>query len=235
VIVLALDTTTPSGSCAIAGPGGRVLEQAGDRHVSHAARLPADLMALLAGAGVSLHEVDLFAVATGPGSFTGLRVGIATLQGLAFAGGRPLVGVSTLDALAVLGGAQVARVRDPGAARVATWVDAWRGEVYAALYQGGREIEGPSVEPPDTILERLTGDPVLFIGDGAEAHAGRIAAAFGGGAIMADPPAPLLAGTIARMAAASARAGARPPPDAIRPLYVRRPDAELSRDGRPRP
>ena len=83
----------------------RVLrEQVSDTSREQAERLPGELAALLERESVALQEIDCFAVATGPGSFTGLRVGIATMQGLAMATGRPLIGVSAFDALAMLGG-----------------------------------------------------------------------------------------------------------------------------------
>jgi tRNA threonylcarbamoyladenosine biosynthesis protein TsaB len=224
MLVLALDTTTRAGSCAIARDGVVVYEQAGDETRPQAARLPGELMTLLDHERLALRDVDVFAVAIGPGSFTGLRIGIATMQGLAFAAGRPLIGVSALDALAAIG----------GSGRVATWVDAWRGEVYTALYERGREVEPPTVERPETILERMTAHPqTLLIGDGVRAHAEAIVRRLGAGARIADPVAPLLAGRMAMLAADVARAGHRPPPHAIRPLYVRRPDAELARDARP--
>jgi tRNA threonylcarbamoyladenosine biosynthesis protein TsaB len=190
-------------------------------------------MALLARERVELRDVDAFAVATGPGSFTGLRVGIATMQGLAFAGGRPLIGTSALDALALIGAREGAGGgRHP--ARIATWIDAWRGEVYAALYETGRQIEPPTVERADTVLARLLERPPLFIGDAVSTYGDLIRRSVGTEAMIAAIPAPLLAGVIAEMATTTVRAGHLPPPDAIRPLYVRRPDAELSRDARPR-
>src|SRR4029453_5499682 len=117
VLVLALDTTTSSGSCALARDARVLCEQVNQAPNAHAEHLPGDLMSLLGRAGVALSEIDAFAVAIGPGSFTGLRIGIATMQGLAFAAGKALVGVSGFDALARLAGS---------GGRVATWVDAWR-------------------------------------------------------------------------------------------------------------
>jgi tRNA threonylcarbamoyladenosine biosynthesis protein TsaB len=188
-------------------------------------------MALLDAAGATLAEVDVYAVAAGPGSFTGLRVGIATMQGLAFAAGKPLVGVSGLDALAA-----IARQSPPSGGApvplIATWVDAWRGEVYAASYEEGVLLDTPLVAHPDRLLERLRGRAVRFIGDGAAAYRDRILGGAGIDASLADPLTPPLAGTIARLAAAAAAAGEQPPPHAIRPLYVRRPDPELARDAR---
>ena len=221
MVVLALDTTTRAGSCALVRDSVVMLERSSDT-AEYASRLPRDLMLLLDEAGVDLAGVDVFAVATGPGSFTGLRIGIATMQGLAFAGGKPLIGVSTLDALA----------REAAAARTATWIDAWRGEVYAAVYDGERLAHGPSVVHPADELERMGGTPTRFIGDGAAMHREHIVRTLGEHATFAMPVTPLLGGTIARLADEAARRGECPPPHAIRPLYVRRSDAELVRDAR---
>jgi len=228
MLVLALDTTTRAGSCAVARDGVVLRERGGDPDRPHDTRMPGDLMTLLEEERLTLPAIDVFAVATGPGSFTGLRVGIATMQGLAFAEGKPLIGVSAFDALA-----RLAVAPGPGA-QVATWVDAWRGEVYAALYEDGREIEPATVEHPDQLLERYSARTgIVFIGGAAQTHRNKILAALGDSARIAEPVAPLLAGTIALMAGEAAGAGSHPPPHAIRPLYVRRPDTELARDARP--
>jgi tRNA threonylcarbamoyladenosine biosynthesis protein TsaB len=225
MVVLALDTTTPAGSCALAVDGVVVREEASDVSLPPATRLPLDLMTILEHGGIKLGELDVFAVATGPGSFTGLRIGIATMQGLAFAAGKPLVGVPALDALARIA------VTEAAGSRIATWVDAWRREVYAALYDGERMVEAPVVASPETVLSTLRGTPTIFIGDGARTYRDEILRAMGEGGRIAATPTPLLAGTIATLAAV--RAGdAYSPPHAIRPLYVRRTDAELARDSR---
>jgi len=227
MLVLALDTTTRIGSCALARDSVVIHETGSDPNRSHAEHLPGDLHTLLTSAQVSLDVVDVFAVAVGPGSFTGLRVGIATMQGLAFAMNRPLVGVSGLQALALI----AARAEPDTPA--ATWVDAWRGEIYAAVYEHGTEIEPAAVEHPSTVLERLRGrGRVVFIGDGAATFDARIRESLGAQAVFADPMTPLLAGAVAQLAHASALAGHRPSAAAIRPLYVRRTDAELARDAR---
>jgi tRNA threonylcarbamoyladenosine biosynthesis protein TsaB len=187
-------------------------------------------MSLLDRVGVSLSTIDVFSVATGPGSFTGLRIGIATMQGLAFAEGKPLVGVSGFDALAHVAESLPRRSPLAKAGRVATWVDAWRGEVFAALYEDGREIAAPLVGRPDSLLEPMRGRPTLFLGDGARAHQEAIRRVLGEDGRIADPVAPPLAGTIAILA--SAVGDGDHPPHAIRPLYVRRTDAELAQDAR---
>lgn len=221
MLILALDTTTRAGSCALTRDGRVEREEASDPSRDHAEQLPGILAALMTHAGVTLADVDALAVATGPGSFTGLRIGIAAMQGLAFAADKPLIGVSALDAL------HAAAARD--GMRVATWMDAWRGEVYAALYEGGIEIEPPVVADPRTVIDRLADRPTIFVGDGAATYAELIRARAGSGARLADPLTPLIAGTIAALAETTARSGHLPPPHAIRPVYVRRPDAELAR------
>jgi tRNA threonylcarbamoyladenosine biosynthesis protein TsaB len=233
MLVLALDTTTRGGSAAIARDGEVLQEVPGDGSLPPAAQLPTRLMVLLEGAGVSLPDIHAYAVATGPGSFTGLRVGIAAMQGLAFAGGKPLIGISGFDALA-----QIA-VRSTAAAgwthRIATWIDAWRGEVYAAQYEGCRLVEPPVVADPRDLLARAAGLRMVFIGDGAQAHAALIHDVLGDAARLSQPTVPLLAGEIARLATAEIRSGHLPQPHAVRPLYVRRADAELARDARQPP
>src|ERR687895_1137349 len=99
MLVLALDTTTRQGSVALARDGALLATYVGDAAITHGERLPGDLVRVLDAHGLRVSDVDVFAVAAGPGSFTGLRVGIATLQGLALANARPLVGVSALDAI----------------------------------------------------------------------------------------------------------------------------------------
>ena len=232
MVVLALDTTTSAGSCGLLRDDRVVREQASDQSRPQASRLPGELATMLEREGVALPEVDILAVGIGPGSFTGLRVGIATMQGLAMALNRPLFGISAFDALASIafGGSGTNDSPDPSHKYVATWVDAWRGEVYAALYQNGREIEPPTVDLPQHLLQTLVGGPMLFTGDGAAIYRATISAALGNHAEFTEPVAPLLAGAMGTLAVQEFRAGQRPLPHAIRPLYVRRSDAELARD-----
>jgi len=232
MIVLALDTTTRAGSVALVIDDRVVDERQGDDARSHAERLPAELLALASANDVGIGDVDLFAVASGPGSFTGLRIGIATIQGLALVTHRPIVAISALDALA-----DVAAIDAEPETTVAAWMDAHRRDVFAALYSvdGARTqmLEPPTVEPPAALLarwqEHLSGHAVVFLGDGAVLYREMISTAVPSARVAAPPP---LAGAIGRLAAARARTGETIDPSAIRPLYVRRPDAELAREKR---
>src|SRR5215470_18371308 len=147
--VMALDSTSRAGSVALVEDGGVVEERAGDASRTHGERLPGELAAL----GVAWSSVDVFAVCAGPGSFTGLRIGIATVQGLALVNRRPVVGVSALEAVAQLASRDLAE-----GDTIAAWIDAQRGEVFAALYRVAAqplftperlvELEEPSVATP---------------------------------------------------------------------------------------
>lgn len=226
MLVLALDTTTRAGSVAVVHNGAVLSELVGDPGRTHGARLPGDLMQALEAAAIAPAALDLLAVAAGPGSFTGLRVGIAAMQGLAMALGKRIVAVSSLDALA-RGGAD-------GRTNVAAWMDAQRGQVFAAVYDaaGERAITEPTALAPKATLEAwgregISG-PLRFIGDGAVRYAEAILEQFSGATIVAPPP---LAPIIGRLAGASPERAVLP--HAIVPVYIRRPDAELGRSSSP--
>jgi tRNA threonylcarbamoyladenosine biosynthesis protein TsaB len=187
---------------------------------------------LLDEAGASMDQVGLLAVIAGPGSFTGLRVGIATVQGLAMAGGLRIVAVPALEALA-------AAVEAPDPRHlIAPWMDAQRGEVFAAAYtaDGAGQLQPPSSDSPARALARLLArpgmEPIVFVGDGALRYRDLIAAGLGSRAAIVDPTPPL-APVAARYAAAHADRAVLP--HAVVPIYVRRPDAELAKDRRGRP
>src|SRR5882724_2514840 len=230
--VLALDTTTRGGSVALVEDDRVIAERSGDAARSHAERLPSDLLRILAERGVSASDVDIFAVAAGPGSFTGLRIGIATIQGLAFVTRRRIVAVSVLEALAQAASASL----HPGTI-VASWMDAHRREVFSALYQVAEgvpfapdrlmEIDGPTVAEPAATLARWAErfpPAEIFVGDGAAAYAELLAER---GRVL--PPLPL-AGTIGLMAVQRAASGKTVDAAGLQPIYVRRPDAEIDRD-----
>jgi tRNA threonylcarbamoyladenosine biosynthesis protein TsaB len=244
MLLVALDTTTAAGSVAL-WHDGRLDERAGDAARSHAERLPADLVAMLAAHGRTVRDVDAFAVAAGPGSFTGLRIGIATIQGLALVNHRRVHAEGTLDLLAHEAARHVGAV---DGATIIAWMEAYRGEVFAARYRlraaaplgdGGSRARGDAVldvldaacvAPPEPLAAvwatASAGTPVRLIGDGVPRTRGVLAAAFGPDAHLEEPGP--LAGTLAALAARRPEAATRP--HAVMPIYVRRPDVELARD-----
>ncbi|MFH1079425.1 MAG: tRNA (adenosine(37)-N6)-threonylcarbamoyltransferase complex dimerization subunit type 1 TsaB [Pseudomonadota bacterium] len=134
-------------------------------------------------AGLQPDEMDFFAVTVGPGSFTGLRIGAATIKGLALSTGKPVVGVSTLDALAfnaALAGRQM----------VCPMLDAQKNQIYSALYRSDagltvRRITAEQVVDVDQWLKELKGD-IFFLGDGAVKYAQRIHTRYASAACIAE-------------------------------------------------
>jgi tRNA threonylcarbamoyladenosine biosynthesis protein TsaB len=231
VIILALDTTTRAGSVAVVrarGADDRVLALLpGDESRTHGERLPAEIAVALDRAGVSREQIDLLAVAAGPGGFTGLRIGLAAMQGLAMTLNKPVAGVSALAALA----AQVTN-----GDLIAPWMDAQRGDVFATLIDArtATEIEAPVAESPSHILERWRSQwaahRIVFVGDAVTRDAAAIAAA-GAGQWRVQLPEPL-APQIAMLGKRLAEQGRAGPPHTLTPVYVRRPDAEIEREQR---
>jgi tRNA threonylcarbamoyladenosine biosynthesis protein TsaB len=244
MLLLALDTTTAAGSVAL-WRDGLVEERAGDAARSHAERLPGELAALLTAHGLAVRDVERYAVAAGPGSFTGIRIGIATVQGLALVDDRLVHAVGTLDLLAH----DAARAADAEAGTtIVVWMEAYRGEVFAARYRiaqaaaheagdaGPRRrgaalldvLDPPTVSAPEPLAQAWAGGTgrIIVSGDGVARTAGLLAAAFGADAALRAPGA--LAGTLAALAARQPDAATRP--HAVMPIYGRRPDVELARD-----
>ena len=215
-LILAVDTTHEYGSLALAR-GGETLEEVllhaptGFAHVIYD-----HLERLLARHAVSLDAIDCFAAASGPGSFTGVRVGLACIKGLAEALGKPAVAISNLEAIAAFGSARL---------RVAV-LDARRGEIYAAVYDEAGRPRSPEVvtklapwlQTLEEEVEFVSPDPAWL----ATALAGT---RFEGARVVEAPRA--LAARLACLAATRLLRGEAGDPAALDANYVRRSDAEL--------
>lgn len=238
MIVLALDTTTRGGSVAVADGDRMLAVLAGDESRTHGERLPGEIARALDQAGIARERIDLLAVATGPGAFTGLRIGLAAIQGLAMTLNKPVIGVSALDALAeqVLQPTAHANSERSEAEIIAPWMDAQRGDVFATLIdrRSGATLETPAAANPIALLEswrlHLANRRAIFIGDAAIRDGALIEQA-GAGLWETRAPSPL-APQIAIIGRRRAEKGEAGPPHALEPIYVRRPDAEIERDNR---
>jgi tRNA threonylcarbamoyladenosine biosynthesis protein TsaB len=210
--ILAIDTTAEFGSISVAGE--EVLLHAPDGFGSvvfeHIGRL-------LERAGVRLEDLDGFAAAAGPGSFTGVRIGLACVKGLAEAMGKKAFAVSNLAALARFGSTDL---------RVPI-IDARRGEVYAAVYDaGGREIMRESVARFPVLMDALPQAPVEFISQDFSPFTAAIAGTrFAESQVVTAPRS--LAAVVARIAEERLEAGEVGEPAGLDANYVRRSDAEL--------
>jgi ribosomal-protein-alanine N-acetyltransferase len=232
MIVLALETATRRGSLGLWRDG--VSEgRAGDGTHTHGQRLPCEVLDWLAARGLTTRDVDCYGVTSGPGSFTGLRIGMAAVQGFALPASRRVVPVPTLEALAeaFLAGAP------SWSGLLVACLDGQRGEVFAAAYTARRATTADDlvpalvaeVGPPSRLAPRLA----TLAGDGGVALVGEAAAKYGPELSAGLPahrvvvPAMTLAEATARIA--SRRVAAAVAPHALRPVYVRRPDVELAR------
>jgi tRNA threonylcarbamoyladenosine biosynthesis protein TsaB len=234
VRLLAVETSTLTGAVAILESGGVVAESRVSVAVTHGERLMAAIDGVLRAARWELADVDAFAVALGPGSFTGLRIGLSTVKGLAFATGKPAVGVPTLDALAW---------RLPYCAYpVCPVLDAKKNEVYAALYrtlEGRLEVlEAPRAVAPATLAEDLRGTvagPVVFVGDAVAPYAPVLREILGTYALLAPPDLRLpSAVTVGELGGWALDRGETMELATLVPLYLRPSEAELARERRQR-
>ncbi|HEY3887114.1 MAG TPA: tRNA (adenosine(37)-N6)-threonylcarbamoyltransferase complex dimerization subunit type 1 TsaB [Caulobacteraceae bacterium] len=210
-MLLALDTCLDACSVAVCADE-RVLAAGSEAmRRGHQERLAVMVEATMARAGVAFPALDRIGVTIGPGSFTGLRVGLAFAKGLGLALDRPVVGVGVLEALA----------RDAGDGFIAAVIDARRDQVYLQAFYGGRALMAPDALPLETAAARLaelrSGGPAALVGPGAALLAGVLPHA----AVIARPaPDPVVVALLASRAA--------PPFPPPRPLYLRAPDARLA-------
>ncbi|HEY2090690.1 MAG TPA: tRNA (adenosine(37)-N6)-threonylcarbamoyltransferase complex dimerization subunit type 1 TsaB [Thermoanaerobaculia bacterium] len=202
MLILAADTSLPIFSVALLRDrtllGAVALEGRSSRNEK---LLPA-VDWLLTESGIDRHEIDLFAVTRGPGSFTGVRIGLATIQGLALALGKPICAMSTHEAIALGEGSGPGAL--PGLERIAVIDDAGRGEFYVSRFEGHRETE-----PPHLAKEVERDAVVLAIEVGDFLQHGNVAAA------------------CARRADELARANALDRYIDVTPIYVRLAEAEV--------
>jgi tRNA threonylcarbamoyladenosine biosynthesis protein TsaB len=219
VRVLAVDTSSPRGSVAVVGPEGVVAEARVVTAEGHSRWLLPAVSALLQGLAVEARAIDAFAVTTGPGSFTGLRVGLGSVQGLALASGRPCVGLSTLDVLAASAA--------PLSETTVALIDAFRGEVFSGVYDAGGRLRGErAVGALADLLARVPAGSA-FVGDVALAQREAIRDAVAGATFpeWARFLAPALGGKALSLAAS----GATVPAADLRPVYLRAADIRPSR------
>ena len=225
--ILAIDTSTSLASIAIAIDEQIIAESLLNTNRTLSARLVPEIERLLATAGLEIADIDLFASSVGPGSFTGVRGGVATIQGLALAVGSPCAGFSSL--------AMLSMNFTFSKALVCPMLDARKGELYAALYDCSSAIPSPHIAdcvlPPAAFLDQIattTGETVIFFGDGAVRYHNQIAERLGDQAHFAPFPchSPHAANG-ALLALHVSQHGTLLEPSQLLPVYLRASDAEL--------
>jgi tRNA threonylcarbamoyladenosine biosynthesis protein TsaB len=223
-LILSVETATLSGSVCVSRGDEILGVVSGDSGISHSNTLLGDVDRLLAETQIALPQIDLFAVATGPGSFTGLRIGIATIKALAATLDRPTAGIPTLEAVALSGGVS---------AETVALLPAGRGEVFAQLFSVlGPDVVEPLDEaahiPPARLFERYGHlETVTWCGEGAIANRELITswAANRDWTIAAQTDS--LAAHVASLAFTRFKRDQFENPFALRAIYVRPADAQL--------
>lgn len=225
--VLGIESATPVAAVAVAGPQGVLAERMVFNRRTHSVNLLPMIKAVLEESGVGRHGITGIAVSRGPGSFTGLRIGISAAKALARVMGVPVVGIPTLEALAYpLAGQR---------SLICPVLNARKNEVYAAVYDNdGLELHclaGPMAVRPGKLVEILLslGGPVLFVGDGAAVYGPDLKSGLGEHAGFAPLAANFPRGAaVAEMGLRAFGAGRGCDPAILRPEYVRISEAEAA-------
>lgn len=222
--ILAISTSSAAGSIALIEDNVVAAELASSAAGTLSVWLLKSIKGILDKTGRSTGEIDLFAVDVGPGSFTGIRVGVSTVKGLAWTTGRKAAGVSTLKALAM----NITSSESP----ICPVLDARKGEVYAALYlrKNGRfeELMGESALKPQALFDRvneLSPGPVVFLGGGLAVYGNDILKNVKGAELAPEALWQIKASNVALLAQDIVPIG----PEALSPVYLRKSEAELKK------
>ena len=227
MILLAVDTATEICGVALAVDGRVTGELILSRGETHTRSIMSAVQALLSVGSLQISDIDLFAVTRGPGSFTGLRIGISTVKGLAVATGKPMVGISSLDV--------VAHQAEGGTALVCPLLDARRNEVYWSLYRrDGEKLvrrQKEQVGRAGDIAEHIDGS-CFFIGNGVPPYRTVIESALNRPAVFSiEDNHALRPAVLARLGWAKYQAGRVDDVGTFAPVYLRKSDAELNKKG----
>lgn len=223
-LILSVETATLSGSVAVSRGDDIVGVVSGDPQVSHSNTLLGDVDKLLTETQIALPDIDLFAVATGPGSFTGLRIGIATIKALAATLDRPTAGIPTLEAIALCGGISAESV---------ALLPAGRGEVFTQLFSvmqwdAVEALDEAAHIPPARLLDRYGHlETVTWCGQGAIVNRELIESAAAGRDWRIAPETTTLATHVARLALNRFTQNELNDPYSLSAIYVRPADAQL--------
>ncbi|MCL4457386.1 MAG: tRNA (adenosine(37)-N6)-threonylcarbamoyltransferase complex dimerization subunit type 1 TsaB [Nitrospirae bacterium] len=221
--LLAIETSTMLGGVAIMDGDALIAESRLNVKFTHSERLMTGMDYALEQSGLKIEDIDVFAVAIGPGSFTGLRVGLSTVKGLVYATGKKLVSVPTLEAFAW---------NVPFSEYdVCPLLDARRKEVYAGIFRwtddGFVRVMSEQAIKMEALMSLII-EPTIFLGEGALIYKENIKANLGDKAFFANPqhmvPSPA---NVAYLGMKKAAAGEFEEPIALAPMYLRKSEAEM--------
>ncbi len=226
--ILAIDTSTMLGGVAIMDDEALIAESRLNVKSTHSERLMTEVKHCLEVAGLSISEIDAFAVAIGPGSFTGLRIGLSTVKGFSYAAGKPIAAVPAMEALAW----NFPYSRYP----VCTMFDARKKEIYAAVFEwkenGFERLIKETVSTPEDFFKKISDlagyEKFIFTGEGASIYKKNIIECFAEKALFASPdkmiPSP---SNVAELGLKKALNKEFSEPVNLMPLYIRKSEAEI--------
>ncbi len=221
--LLAIDTSTMLGGAALLDNNVLLAESRLNVRVTHSERLLSEIDHILIRAGLTINDIDVFAAAIGPGSFTGLRVGLSTVKGLVYAIGKNLVTVPTLEAFAWS--------LPYSMYQVCPLLDARKKEVYAAIFRWSKDSFTKTLNEQPLRIERLLEEikePTIFLGEGALIYEENIVNKLGEKAIFAPPhlmvPSP---SNVAYLGMKKALQNDFADPVKASPVYLRKSEAEM--------
>jgi len=225
--ILAIDTSTMLGGIAVMDDSSLIAESRLNVKSTHSERLMTEIEHCLKQSNMKIADIDVFAVATGPGSFTGLRIGLSTAKGFSYATGKPIVSVPTLEAFAW----NFPYSKYP----VCLMLDARRKEVYAALFEWKNEgfakiVDEASIDPVELSkkLLRMSYDGFICAGEGVGLYGNKIKEILGSKAIFPGPekmlPSPA---NVASLGLKKAIAKEFTEPVSLTPMYIRKSEAEI--------
>jgi tRNA threonylcarbamoyladenosine biosynthesis protein TsaB len=239
-LILSLETATLAGSIAVSRGPTNLAKQVGKPDVSHSNTLLSDINEILSKLDLSIRDIDLFAVANGPGSFTGLRIGLATVKALATTLDRSCIGIPTLEAIAHSAGVADA---------IVALLPAGRGEVFVQMFSTAHGVvtalDSPQHLSPERAIDKyIDRAGIRWVGEAAQLYSGLIqqrATTAGYAFAVADKqkvdsvndawiivvPALTLAEHVASLALVRAQAGLQTSANSLKAIYVRPSDAEM--------
>lgn len=223
MIVIAIETATMAGSIAIVDNARVISEITLNVRATHSEKLMAAIDRLLCDSGLAIDDMNGVAVSIGPGSFTGLRIGLSAAKGLSYASGKPLIGIPTLNALAL----NMAF----SSYLICPIQDARKGEVYTSLYRPGdnspEKITDDIAVTPEALAGMIT-EKTIFLGDGVNRYRELLMAKLG--ELYNEAPLPLQlprASNVAFLALNRLKKGDTDDPFTMIPRYIRKSEAEI--------
>ncbi|MBI3397995.1 MAG: tRNA (adenosine(37)-N6)-threonylcarbamoyltransferase complex dimerization subunit type 1 TsaB [Deltaproteobacteria bacterium] len=222
--ILAIDTSASSGSIALLEDESLIAELTTCIQKTHAERLLPSIKNLLDSIDIKIGDIDGFALTTGPGSFTGLRIGLSTIKGFAWSLNKPIAAVSTLEALAM----NLPYSDKP----VCPILDARKKELYAAIYRMNNNwpvcVMADTAISPHALIERIK-EPTIFLGDGVKVYGNLIKDVLEDMAVIAPSHLwPIKASNIGLLAWEKFKSGIVDKPETIALNYLRASEAELT-------